>query len=47
MTHHKDRRDGQWLPWGHHFWRVPPRRSVERLRDEGWWRMTAGYVETW
>ena len=42
---HRDTRDGAWLRWGHQVV-VAPRRSRERLRED-YWRMRAGFIETW
>lgn len=42
----RDCRDGAWLPAGYHLL-VPPRRSMERLREDGWWRVTGEYIGTW
>lgn len=42
---YRDCRDGAWSQWGPN--RPWPRRSAERLQEDGWWRMTASYRETW
>lgn len=41
----RDCRDGTWLPPSHQAM-IAPRRSLQRLRCDGWWRLRASYMET-